>query len=192
MGGWLRRLKAVGSVLLSGSATPLRPAAPDTILYGGSYLRWWNGGEERVQSTADPKNARFRHMSGASQTRRVCTYTHTHKDKNNTNGKDSRRRYLSLRAPEHLGHSITPLTQSKVHLIKIGSVQFCSNRINQRWKLSSWLTAQRDACDCCSFPLTEVCTCAHSRTLTHRHAHTQLLFLQAVNVSADISLELVL
>lgn len=74
-GGWLRRLKAVGSVLLSGSATPLRPAAPDTILYGGSYLRWWNGGEERVQSTADPKNARFRHMSGARQTR---THVHLH------------------------------------------------------------------------------------------------------------------
>lgn len=24
---------------------------PDTILYGGSYLQWWNGGKERVQST---------------------------------------------------------------------------------------------------------------------------------------------
>lgn len=47
----------------------------DMILYGGSYLRWWNGGEERVQSTTDPKNGRFRHMSRARQT---SAYTHTH------------------------------------------------------------------------------------------------------------------
>lgn len=61
MGGfeeWLRRPKATGRCTgldLSGSATRLRSAAPDTILYGGSYLQWWNGGEERVQSTPDSK-----------------------------------------------------------------------------------------------------------------------------------------
>lgn len=61
MGGfkeWLSRPKATGRCTgldLSGSATRLRSAAPDTILYGGSYLQWWNGGEERVQSTPDSK-----------------------------------------------------------------------------------------------------------------------------------------
>ncbi len=35
-------------------------------------------GKSRVQSTADPKNGRFRHMSGARQTRYMCTHTHTH------------------------------------------------------------------------------------------------------------------
>lgn len=55
---WLRRPKATGRCTgldLSGSATRLRSAAPDTILYGGSYLQWWNGGEERVQSTPGSK-----------------------------------------------------------------------------------------------------------------------------------------
>lgn len=127
---------------------------PDMILYGGSYLRWWNGREEKVQSTADPKNGQFRHMSGPRQTSHVhIGYTHTQMDKHN----DSPRRNLSVTA-ENLGHSITTLAQSKIHLIKIGSVQFYSNGISQQWQLSSWLTGHRDTCDCCSFTLTGVCT----------------------------------
>lgn len=98
MGGfeeWLRRPKATGHCTgldLSGSATRLRSAAPDTILYGGSYLQWWNGGEERVQSTPDlKKNGRFRHMSGPSQKRaRRHTEIYPKEKKTNTNGRTGR------------------------------------------------------------------------------------------------------
>lgn len=125
----------------------------DIILYGGSYLCWWNGGEERVQSTTDPKNGRFRHMSRARQT---SAYTHTYtqiQGQKQHKWKDSPIHSLSVKV-EHLSHSITALTQSKIHLIKIGSVQFCSNRISHQWKLWSWLKAQCDTCDCYSFTLT--------------------------------------
>lgn len=144
---------------------------PDMKLYDGSYLRWWNGAEEKFQQLIR-KNGWFRHMPGARQTRHLHLHTHSlHKQKTTQMGKtvwDT----ICQSNWSILAISITTLTESKIHLIKIGSVQFCSNRISHWLKLSSWLTVQCDTCDCCSFTLTGVC--AHSHTLTHRH--TQVIF----------------
>lgn len=97
--------------------------------------------EERMQSSTDfKKSGRFRHMSGSWTSKtHLNLHKHTHtqrklKDHNNTNRKDSPIHNLSVN-PEHLSLSITALTRSKIHLIKIGSVQFCWNRISHQWRL---------------------------------------------------------
>lgn len=148
-GGYGNRLKGLcgmieanesrGLKLLSGSATPLRPAESDVIwLYEASYLRWWNvGGREDAIINWLQKKWKIRTRQWAGQDTCALTHTHIHtklKDHNNTSRKDSPIHNLSGKA-EHLSLSITALTQSKIHLIKIGSVQFCRSRISHQWRL---------------------------------------------------------
>lgn len=70
-------------------------------------------------------------MSGPRQT---SAHTHTHvyiKGQKQHKRKDSPIHNLSVKE-EHLGCSVTALAQTKIHLIKIGSVQFCSSHISRQ------------------------------------------------------------
>lgn len=81
--------------------------APDTILYGGSYLQWWNGGKKRVQSTPywKEKNEKIQthvrtQSKKSTQTQRnIATIKHTHTDTN----RRTDTKPVSHRLP--LGHS---------------------------------------------------------------------------------------
>lgn len=87
LGNW----EQVGSVLLSGSATPLRPAAlwHDIIWRKLSPLMKWRGGEGSINSWSQKMVDSDICQEPDKQ---VHTHTHTHKykDKNNINGRTAR------------------------------------------------------------------------------------------------------
>ena len=150
---WLRWLRAsgLGALIRVSHTTETSMPWHDIIWWKLSLLMKWKGKRGSNQQLIH-KNGRFGHMSDAWQTQ-AHTYTHTRTKKATQTEGQQPVRNLSVNA-EHLGRSITELAQSKIHLIKIGSVQFCSNRISHQRELWSWLTAQRDTCDCHSFTLT--------------------------------------
>lgn len=136
---------------------------PDMILYGGSYLRWWNGREEKVQSTADPKNGQFRHMSGPRQTSHVhIGYTHTHKWTNTTTVRDaicqSQRRISATLSQHWHNPKSTWLKLDLSNSTQTVSVNSDSFRPDWRDIVTLVIVAAS---------LWQVC--AHSHTLTHRH-----------------------
>lgn len=176
---------------------------PDMILYGGSYLRWWNGLEERVQSTADPKNASFRHMSGARQTgARTHTHTHVYIDKNtNTNGRTApyticqSQRGISA-APSQRWHSPKSAWLKLDLSNSAQTVSVTSESFSRDWRRSVTLVTVTASL----WQVTGVCAllhiAIHSPTDTHTHTFIAEIsfgfyfFLGVVN--ADISFELVL
>lgn len=115
---------------------------PDTILYGVSYLHWWNGREGD-----GPLNNRSQELvdigtSGGRKVRHVQLHTHQGGERQHRQT-DKLRHNLSIKA-QRPSLSITALAQSKkIHLIIIGSVQFCSNHIKHQKKLHSRLMGQR-------------------------------------------------
>lgn len=82
--GWLRRLKPVGSAFLSGSATPLRPAAPwhDIIWWKLSPLMKWR----RSKSPINNRSKKWSIQTHVRSQTNTDTHTHTHvyEDKHNT------------------------------------------------------------------------------------------------------------
>lgn len=106
----------------------------------------------------------------------VCKHTHRQGQKQHKQ-KDTLIHNLSVKR-EHLGHSIKALAQSKkTLLIKIGSVQFCSNRINHQWKLSlsfDWRCSVTLVIVTAS--LCQVWVPVHIATDTHTHSHRRNKF----------------
>lgn len=137
--GWLRRLRAEAQTLIKVSHTAQTSSIWRDIIIRCKLSPMMKRRRKRGSNhQVIPKVVDSDTCQGVGQTGHMCTNTHTYthslKEQNNTNRKDQLIHNLSLRA-EHLSHSITALTQSKIHLIKIGSFQFSSKRISQWWKL---------------------------------------------------------
>ena len=161
-----------GSVLLSGSATPLRPADPDMILYGGSYLRWWSG-----RGREGPINSWSTKMgdSDTCQTPDKHKHTHTHiqGQKSNTNRRTAR--YTTCQSTRNISAALSQRwhnpksTWLKLDLSNSArTVSVTSKSFGPDWRHSATLVTVT------ALPrqVTGVCACARSNTLTHKRTHT--------------------